>query len=95
MKGTGRATSQPAMSTALRVKRSASTPEAKFTNALTTPKAMMKENTTTSEPMPNSPVPMSGTTVRSRPTIPPTKALTKTKSENCCQFSRRPSRTLC
>ena len=53
----------------------------------------MNEKTTTSEPIPNSSVPMSGTTVRSRPTMPPTKALTRTRSENCARFSRRPSRT--
>ena len=52
----------------------------------------MNEKTTTSEPIPNSSVPMSGTTVRSRPTMPPTKALIRTRSENCARFSRRPSR---
>ena len=39
----------------------------------------------------NSSVPISGTTVRSSPTMPPTKALISTSSANCCQFSRRPS----
>ena len=41
---------------------------------------------------PNSWEPMRGTTVRSRPTIPPTKAFTRTSSENCCQFSLSPRR---
>ena len=40
----------------------------------------------------NSSEPISGTTVRSNPTMPPTKALIRISSENCCQFSRRPSR---
>ena len=40
----------------------------------------------------NSSEPISGTTVRSSPTMPPTKALIRTSSENCCQFSRKPER---
>src|SRR5260221_2842916 len=41
----------------------------------------------------NSAEPISGITVRSSPTMPPTKALTRTSSENCRKFSARPSRT--
>jgi len=36
---------------------------------------------------------MSGTTVRSIPTMPPTKAFTSTKRANCRQFSLKPSLT--
>src|SRR5690348_17193803 len=36
---------------------------------------------------------MRGTTVRSMPTIPPTKALMSTSRANCRQFSRSPSWT--
>ncbi len=42
---------------------------------------------------PNSCEPTRGTTVRSRPTIPPTEALTRIKRANCPRFSFRPSRT--
>jgi hypothetical protein len=38
------------------------------------------------------PHPMGGTAVRFRPTLPPTKALIRTCSENCRQFARRPRR---
>ena len=41
----------------------------------------------------NSSAPISGTTVRSRPTMPPTKALTRTSSANWRQFSASPRRT--
>ena len=47
-------------------------------NALTTPKLTMKETTSVVEAMPNSSEPISGTTVRSIPTMPPTKALIRT-----------------
>jgi hypothetical protein len=42
------------------------------------------------EAMWNSCEPISGTTVPCSPTMPPTKALMRTSSENCCQFSRKP-----
>jgi hypothetical protein len=35
--------------------------------------------------------PTSGKTLRSRPTMPPTKAFRATKSENCAAFARNPS----
>ena len=35
---------------------------------------------------------ISGRIVRSSPTIPPTKALTRTSSPNCCQLALSPSR---
>jgi hypothetical protein len=92
MNGTGRPTIQPATSTVFLVYRSASQPDTRLTQALIRPNVMMNEKTTISEPIPNSLVPISGTTVRSRPTMPPTKALMRTRSENCGRFSRSPSR---
>jgi hypothetical protein len=61
--------------------------------ALTSPKVTMNEKMAVLSISPNSWAPMSGTTVRSRPTIPPTKALTSTRRANWPRFSRRPSRT--
>ena len=58
-----------------------------------TPKLMMKETISVVDAMPNSFEPISGTTVLSIPTIPPTKALTRTSNANCRQFSRNPSLT--
>src|SRR5262245_51473346 len=42
---------------------------------------------------PNSCVPISGTTVRSSPTIPPTQALITINSANCTRLARMPSRS--
>jgi hypothetical protein len=42
----------------------------------------------------NSSKPISGTIVRSSPTMPPANALTRPSSENCRQFSRRPNSML-
>src|SRR5512134_188411 len=41
----------------------------------------------------NSASPISGSTARSKPTIAPTKALTRTSSQNCRRFARRPRYT--
>src|SRR5262249_16900853 len=59
-----------------------------------TPKLTMKETTNVVEAILNSSEPISGTTVRSRPTMPPTKALIRTSRENCGQLARRPRLTL-
>jgi hypothetical protein len=53
----------------------------------------MKDTTMVVEAMPNSSDPISGTTVRSIPTMPPTKALIRMSSVNCRQFSLSPSLT--
>src|SRR6185312_8228159 len=58
------------------------------------PKETMKDTTSVVDASLNSSAPISGTTVRSIPTMPPTKALMRTSSENCRQFSRRPSETV-
>src|SRR6185503_3811347 len=93
MNGTGRPTSHPRIRTRLRPQASASWPETKLAHAFTTPKLTMKETTSVVELILNSSEPISGTTVRSIPTIPPTKALIRTSKANCGQFSFSPSRT--
>src|SRR5437667_2698545 len=93
MKGTGKPTSQPRTRTCLRPHASASWPETRFERALMTPKLTMKDKTIVVEVMPNSSDPISGTTVRSIPTMPPTKALITMSSANCRQFSLSPSLT--
>ena len=91
MRGTGTPTSQPATRIFFLPKRSANPPAKRLENALMSPKVMMNEKMAVLRTSPNSWEPMSGTTVRSRPTIPPTKAFTRTSSENCPRFSFRPS----
>ena len=82
MKGTGKPRSQPRTRTRLRPHASASWPEIRFAHAFTTPKLTMKETTNVVESILNSSAPISGTTVRSIPTIPPTKALIRTSKAN-------------
>src|SRR5690349_11754033 len=89
--GTGSAATQPATSSGLRPIRSASRPAKRFASALTMPKLTRNERTTVLEASPNSPRAMSGRTVRSSPTIAPTKALTTTSSVNWRQLAPRPS----
>src|SRR5215212_851212 len=60
-------------------------------HAFTTPKLIMKLTTVVLSSRPNVSVPMSGTTVRSSPTIPPTKALISISKANCAAFARNPS----
>src|SRR6516165_1348376 len=93
MNGTGRPTSQPRTRTRLRPQASANWPEIRFAHAFTTPKLTMKETTKVVEPIRNSSAPISGTTVRSIPTMPATKALIRRSSANCGQFSFSPSLT--
>src|SRR5437667_4420259 len=90
--GTGSPASHPATSSGLRPIRSASCPAKRFASALTMPKLTRKERTTVFETSPRSAWAMSGTMVRSSPTIAPTKALTTTSSVNWPQFAPRPSR---
>src|SRR3989475_6549977 len=90
--GTGSPASQPATRSGLRPIRSASCPANRLASALTMPKLTRKERTTVFETSPKSASAMSGTTVRSSPTIAPTKALTTTSSVNWRQLAPRPSR---
>src|SRR5918998_566684 len=93
MNGTGIPTIQPATKTFLRPNLSAKDPETRLENALTSPKEAMKEKMAVLRTSPNCSDPMSGTTVLSMPTMPPTKALTSISSANCRQFSLSPKRT--
>jgi hypothetical protein len=90
MKGTGRANSHPVTRSFFRPLRSENLPANKFTNALTRPKLTMNERIALLEAMPNSRSAISGNTVRSSPTIPPTNALTSTSRVNWPRFSVRP-----
>src|SRR5438093_8858224 len=90
--GTESPASQPAMRSGLRPIRSASCPANRLASALTIPKLTRKERTRVFETSPKSAWAMSGTTVRSSPTIAPTKALTTTSSANWRQLAPRPSR---
>src|SRR2546426_7266613 len=90
--GTGSPASQPATSSGLRPIRSASRPAKRLASALTIPKLTRKDSTTVFETSPKSAWAMSGTTVRSSPTIAPTKALTTTSNVNWRQLAPRPSR---
>src|SRR5215216_5499034 len=60
-------------------------------HAFTRPKLIMKLTTAVLRSRPNVSVPMSGTTVRSSPTMPPTKALISISKANCEAFARNPS----
>ena len=82
MKGMGRPTIQPPTRSAFRPIRSENRPAARLVNALTNPNPTMKERMTLLETSPNSRSAISGRIARSNPTIPPTKALTRTRSEN-------------
>ena len=82
MKGTGRPSSQPATRIGFRPTRSDRRAATRFSSALVTPKLTMNETIAVFDARPNSRSPMSGTTVRSRPTMAPTKALISTRSEN-------------
>src|SRR3989442_12633262 len=90
--GPGSPASQPATRRGLRPIRSASCPANRLASALTMPKLTRKERTTVFETSPKSAWAMSGTPVRSSPTIAPTNALTTPSSENWRQFAPRPSR---
>src|SRR2546422_2328402 len=90
--GTGSPASQPATRSGLRPIRSASWPAQRFASAFTTPKLMRKERTTVFETRPKSAWAISGRTVRSSPTMAPTKALTTTRRANWRQLAPRPSR---
>ena len=91
--GTGNATSQPTTSSRLRPSRSANSPAAKLVNALAAPKATTKARIAALEVNPKSSLPTSGSTLRSKPTIPPTSAFRPTRRPNWRAFARRPSRT--
>src|SRR3989339_1046446 len=90
MKGTGRPTIQPPTRSLFRPILSENLPAARLVNALTNPNPTMKDRMTLLETSPNSCSAIRGRMARSRPTIPPTKALTRTRRENWARFSRKP-----
>ena len=92
MKGTGRPASQPTTRIFFRPSRSDKRPANRLLRALTIPKVAMNERIAVFEARPKSSSAMSGRTVRSSPTVAPTKALTNTSSENWGRFSRKPRR---
>src|SRR5947208_816545 len=91
-KGTGSANSHPTTRMGLRPMRSDARAATRLMIALVTPKLTMKDVMAVFELRPNSCSPRSGSTVRSRPTMAPTKELRTTSSANCGRFSRSPSR---
>jgi hypothetical protein len=94
MRGTGTPRTHPATRTGLRPNRSDSAPATALVAAFTTPKATMKVRTAVNASRWKIRLAISGRTVRSCPTIPPTRAFTPTRSENWARFARRPSRTV-
>src|SRR6266850_2079471 len=90
-KGTGSPAIHPATSSGFRPARSDQRPAATFVTAFTTPKLTMKDRIAAFDAKPNSRSASSGKTARSRPTIPPTNALTTTSSENWRQLRPNPS----
>lgn len=91
--GTGSPASHPATSSLLRPTRSERRPAVRLAEAFTIPKLTINDRTAVFETRWKSCWPMSGMTVRSCPTIAPTKALMSTSRANCSQFARRPNRT--
>src|SRR6266540_769424 len=87
MNGTGRPMSQPATRICLRPMRSLIHPANRFASALTIPKLIMNDRIAVREVMKDSCSARSGSTARSSPTMPPTKALITTSSVNCRQFA--------
>ena len=71
MKGTGRPRSHPATRIGFRPTRSDRRAATRLRSALVTPKLTMNETIAVFDARPNSRSPMSGTTVRSRPTMAP------------------------
>src|SRR5579871_457700 len=90
--GSGSAKSQPATSTFFRPQRSPIRPAKRLAIALTRPKLAIKERIAARDARPNSRSASKGKITRSIPTVAPTKALMRTKRENCSQLARRPRR---
>src|SRR5262249_32171919 len=90
--GTGRPTSQPVTRTGLPPHRAARPPAGGLAKAFVTPNAKRNVRMLTALSIPKTFDASSGTTVRSWPTMPPTRALTATRRANWPAFSRRPRR---
>src|SRR5260221_10836855 len=86
--GTGKPINQPATRMRLRPILSLMAPASRVASALITPKLTMNDRIAVRDAIRKSCSASSGMTARSRPTIPPTKALMTTSSVNCCQFAQ-------
>src|SRR5213593_4505871 len=84
--GTGRANSHPTTRIGLRPMRSDARAATRLMTAFVTPKLTMNEVMAVFEVSPNSCSPRSGSTVRSKPTMAPTKAFSTTRRVNCGRF---------
>lgn len=91
-RGTGSPRSQPATRTGFRPNRSERAPARKFVAAFVSPKASRKVRALVTASSPKARSARRGKTVRSWPTIPPTRALTATRRANWPMFARSPSR---
>src|SRR5206468_2734376 len=91
---TGSARSQPKTSSRFLPIRSESAPALRLASAFATPKPTTNASTAASELRWKSRFPMRGKTLRSSPTIAPTRALTPTSRLNCAAFARSPRRTV-
>src|SRR5579872_6704776 len=89
--GTGKPKIHPTIRTGLRPKRSLSAPARKLATGFVRPKATMKVSAAVTAASPKPRWASSGRTVRSCPIMPPTSALTPTRSENWARLARRPS----
>src|SRR3990172_8987763 len=88
--GTGAPSSQPAIRTRRRPSRSDSRPANRLASAFARPNVATNDTAAVADRTPISSRASSGTTERSRPTMPPTKALTATSSANWRQLAPRP-----
>ena len=88
--GTGKPNNHPNTSILFLPHLSDILPANRFKTALTAPKLAINETINALDSIPNSSLPMSGTTVCSRPIIAPTNALTKTRMENWLIFCLKP-----
>jgi hypothetical protein len=66
-------------------------PAKRFKTALTAPKLAINYTINALDSIPNSFLPISRTTVCSKPTMAPTNALTKTRTRNWLMFGRKPN----
>src|SRR3989441_5412853 len=91
-RGTGSPAAHPPSRTGLRPNRSASDPATALVTALVAPNATRKVMVDVKVLSPKTSLAMSGSSVRSWPTMPPTRAFTPTSRANCGRLARSPSR---
>jgi hypothetical protein len=91
MNGTGKPNNHPHTNILFLPHLSDILPANRFRRALTAPKLAINDTINTLDSIPNSFLPISGTTICSRPIIAPTNALARTRVENWFMFGRRPN----